>query len=868
MLYDYDALVAKINYSRERNDWQTSVDGFSELSIHCPMTPLLWIQYAHDTYQVLSEESNIDALNVRLDVLTLGLSEFPGCALLQLHYLELKLQHLEFAHNSEAVIAVKQAFHDALSAVGQGSHRNEDLLVVQIYRLYVSFVAKYLAQEDMLNIFVQRAKVPMVVSNDGILNEIEEFAEKHNLVVSPEICGEVEKSRRYVAIWFQSLQVFEDDIDESMMKDQILPRYNIQLENVDWESILSIRNGSFWMGLGGKQSAQSFIRYAQACVRFKGPHRKHKQKINDDDQNSLRKIHNLVIPIYERGISECPTVEDIWSSYMKSLSWLILKGNRIDLSSFLESVAERASRNCPFSLKLAEARIEVNLTLAAVNYTTLSYQSLLAIVRRILDTDFLPEQSHHFRLYMKAIQTVKERILFLLIPDYDEPHKSEIVEYCSTKNPSKHVDDEIQNLIEGLRELYIATIDNFHKKQWSDSRRLVCTDQCITELYLLTPLINLSQVPPGSSALNFKEISQYADDLISVQSHPDSFRVASQMFLAFTATSPQEVAYKFRLMRKYFQEGLNSLKTLYQDMTALYSMRFLCQEYRNFEEHFGSEKSLRIAKRLIDKSLSDTNISCGAMQSNTNMKETQNSLHIDESSRTAENIVSHEENSSGKNQVLEKDTIEGKATSSPMGVFPPSGSEVEKNDKKAKDIPKVKLGHLEYPAHPLTVRVSNLSPETEDMDLVNVFRPKCGGVVHARVIRERHPDHGLGKSKGWGLIQFEYEDSVEKAVALHDVIGLHERVVKVSRSHIPAVSITPQRMERSNIKKKRKASISATDVCLESNDLPSSEQKSTALNEEAKKSSKENEKSSSSTAVGLLSFQPRVMLRRKQRVEV
>jgi RNA recognition motif-containing protein len=137
---------------------------------------------------------------------------------------------------------------------------------------------------------------------------------------------------------------------------------------------------------------------------------------------------------------------------------------------------------------------------------------------------------------------------------------------------------------------------------------------------------------------------------------------------------------------------------------------------------------------------------------------------------------------------------------------------VEKEVKKAECLKpdderpefKVRVGKLEYPAHPYTVRVTNLS---EDMDLVDMFRPKCGAIVHAKIIREKHHHfHGKGKSKGWGLIQFEERDTVETALELSEVIGIKEKLVQVDRSHMPAASLVPPGMHRVNPKGEGKVS--------------------------------------------------------------
>jgi RNA recognition motif-containing protein len=122
---------------------------------------------------------------------------------------------------------------------------------------------------------------------------------------------------------------------------------------------------------------------------------------------------------------------------------------------------------------------------------------------------------------------------------------------------------------------------------------------------------------------------------------------------------------------------------------------------------------------------------------------------------------------------------------------------------------KVRVGKMEYPAHPFTVRVSNLSLDVEDMDLVDLFRPKCGAIVHAKIIRDKHQQGGSGHkgvSKGWGLVQFEERDSVEKALALNELVGLHEKLVHIERSHMPAATLGPPGMHRVNPKGEGKVS--------------------------------------------------------------
>ena len=90
---------------------------------------------------------------------------------------------------------------------------------------------------------------------------------------------------------------------------------------------------------------------------------------------------------------------------------------------------------------------------------------------------------------------------------------------------------------------------------------------------------------------------------------------------------------------------------------------------------------------------------------------------------------------------------------------------------------KVTVGTIQHRAHPFTIKVSFLSPQTQDMDLVDALRPKCGAIVHSKVMRDKHSH----KSKGWGLVQFEERESVETALSLSDVLGIQGKSVIIAR---------------------------------------------------------------------------------------
>jgi RNA recognition motif-containing protein len=184
---------------------------------------------------------------------------------------------------------------------------------------------------------------------------------------------------------------------------------------------------------------------------------------------------------------------------------------------------------------------------------------------------------------------------------------------------------------------------------------------------------------------------------------------------------------------------------------------------------------------------------------------------------------------------------------------------------------KVTMGGLEYPAHPYTVRISFLNHETEEMDLVDLLRPKCGPVAHARIMRSKHPPF---KSKGLALVQFEEKESVEKALALDDVIGLHEKIFRIERSHLPAIPLVPPgrhqvsekgqgKHSKRNEKKKLQHPDNSDGTNLTSQVEVELKEVNTTKPTELPQATKTPEAVATSMDVGVLAFQPRHVARRQ-----
>lgn len=465
MSYDYNALVTSLamhraNASEARSTSTTTTSDdissktyvehvqealqvFDTLSGHCPMTPLLWMQYAYDMYELMTSLSSATtttsssdaalavARKTRLETLEVGLGEFPGSAVLQLHYCELLVENLVMMANAAATSdaddtdddddqeAVQTALQKALQQVGSGSHRNESHIVAQLYRLHVYYCgSSFSGQEEdgaelVLASLLQRARTPMDDANDSLMEEVKDAV--GNNAMPTDFLPALEESRRWEAKTFSGLRSCEDEITMAMQQEGIAWKESVDFAPPDAtdggdatvktaptfpfvttasssssefeDTVLKGKpldqQPSYWNGLGAGATAQAFLQYSTACRKFRFPRDNDgdddnkedddgDNKNDSDDGRDDKKKQQLILSVFERGIAECPTVEGLWLVYLKHVTWLWNNadpnGNTRPLPQTLKTLTTRAARNCPFSLKLVQQQLDVALLLSNNNH--------------------------------------------------------------------------------------------------------------------------------------------------------------------------------------------------------------------------------------------------------------------------------------------------------------------------------------------------------------------------------------------------------------------------------------------------------------------------------------------------------------------
>jgi RNA recognition motif-containing protein len=907
---------------------QQAVDSFSVLSSHCPMTPMLWMQYSADTADLLHalSDDEASALTTRLQMLELALAEFPGSAILHVHYLQLLVKtdnDNDDSNDNDNKDKIRTALDTAIQFVGQGSHRNEGDLIAEIYRMDASFRAKHESWDAAIDSFHTRARVPMKDVNQALATEYHHFCATHqNKSPLPEDLEGIELGRRFESKTYNVLVTCEDDVDIAMHSEGILPRHQVDMETLDWTTILRSDDKTFWMGFGGMASSDAFHKYATTCYRYYLPGSRGDSAEEAKDRKEVENtIKSLAPNVYERGIAECPTVESLWLSYIHHLQYLVQDDHSI--APKLSSVVDRSFRNCPYSLVLFQQKLKTSLLMADLGMSILDPDELVKSIQGALEAKFITSPAACLELYLSAVEVLRRRILSILgvaadnKQSYDDTEAVQVNPTASYAEIDSGKHEELQDLCEDIRDLYDAT-DAYlrkHHSAWTEGRGRVWSERALTESLLLAPLVE-SHSSGGLDPKAAGEVVRCHEKLTKVHQpcQPDSYATFVKHFVgSFPLSCPISVLSRLRQVRSLYQKGLKSVgrpkktttlldQTLERDYET--ALRSLCHEYLVFERYFGSDRSIASATKNVQKKLAkafpDGQAAAAATpplplqtqevvvlqpdsmpvdkEENATTSPKPNDEAIissDNKKRTREDSVS-EPPAKKQKPIDDDDAMEISDTTAAAQSTKEENSNGDNNEAKPltkPEVHKVKVGSMEYPAHPFTIRVSKLHLKTEDMDLVDTFRTKCGAIVHARIMRDHKQHHeGKLKSKGWGLVQFEERDSVEKALELSEIIGLNEKLIRIERSHMPAVALVPSGMHRVNPKgegKKSKFNQKRREKFAKTETTTTTAEDS----KDTKQDSPKKEPSTTSNSVGtsttsVLAFRPRGVLHRKVKVAV
>jgi hypothetical protein len=810
MAYDYDALVAEFQKQRQaaataaasedrQERLQAAVQALESLSSHCPMAPLLWIQYAAalaDWLTAMGADRGTIVTSQR-EILALGLAEFPGSLLVQCRHVQASLDDDTLGENDR--VAIIEA---AIERVGKGSYRKSDALVAWLYRTCANRRRTQGQLDRAWQVFVQQARIPLGTANDALLHTVQTWA-GNNEPIPPPVIAAFEHGRRLAAKVYT--EQHEDDVEALLHATGILDRVHLEWreetdENVDWASVEQTAGQRYGMGLGDAELAQAFIQYANACARPKPPRKEDAEEEEDNVRTAMEtaKCTTLVISLYERAVAECPTVEGAWLAYLGAVQ-------RSNDRSSLPALVQRACRNCPYSVTLVHQDLEISSHLATEGMAVLDPEAMVQRVQKAWDGKFLPGGAATWcDLHLRVAAAVRQRILALVLPGYDTDKKT-------TDEPRSMSDEnkeEIEDLVEDGRELFETMLNGLHERfpKFSQGRAQFLQDQILTDFHLLRPL----QLSLGSDKASLSD----SQDASSVQAlakaarlhaHPDVYLTWIR-FQQFNPAPPHNavsvVSTLAQIRRSFVQAWQQVSPKASGGRDFATALTALAHEWTRWESLFGSTDSLQRAQSSIERKYRKL--------------QQQNEQKADWSAkRPAEDFSSEVSRKKHKVDYVEVVPPNKVETAPTKEIQPPVQNPVEQNssapstkvpDEKDSAIqstatedelpkqssqkkPKVKIGGMEYPSHPFTVRVSNLGEQVEDMDLVDLLRPKCGAVVHSRIIREKGP--GRTKSKGWGLVQFEEQKSVGKALALSEVVGLQEKLVTIERSHMSAVALVP-----------------------------------------------------------------------------
>lgn len=956
MSYSYTDLLSSIFNAHAEKSPQSALEHYATLSEHCSMTPLLWIQYAIDSTSVDPSHSLAkEVIQLALDEFPGCILLWMYYLDISFHCTGAQDDDDDDDGNGNGNAANTtndcwEIWCNAMNATKgiQTCLPSQPNLMLAFYNLGIKCFPRK-ARE----IYIQRAN-SLLCGNETIASEMAMHTDLVSVTVTLPFEA-VEEGRKFVSQNMGILNQFEEDVAVAMAADGIVLPTSFSFQNYyctdvdvdaemntstnketttstststcmyNWKGIVDALGGiqgQILMGYGMVTTSSAFLSYVQGLLQHvkylqRQAHRliktntgdkgetkskgktnsKEGEETNEEELKGVKELiqlfTNLIVPTYERAISECPTVEIVWVKYLRHLLYVLhndsedfdsisVTGSDADADATstsmskakkraetliqLQNVSARAVKNCPYSVPLFSVKMQGVMEEVQAGRKVLEPDDLMKIVNEATSGGFLPNQEAHLDIYLAACRLVKRRVMELVSKgtsslNYDDSERLDTIAGGGMKKKRRRgeeielkkfvapleddLEQEVHDLTEDLRDMFEAG-DGYLRKtfpEWTEGRYLFMREKARVEAFVCSPLLN---------DVNSDDVVKIYEKLLRVHQppHPNAWRDYIQYMTgksyviqileeeetegdgAKMMEAPGMIVARFRFIRNMYQRALSSLKKVNRDESTpsdlAYdsALKLLCEEFVTFETYFGSEQSAITASKFMAKKLTsirqknDANVDVAVLVRGERDVGTLND-HAPKRRRDSDEIkqdddddgdvdrpsakkskVDKDEQVSDDNthiDVAMEDAIEDAQKSSIDDTEKPSSDNNQK--KKGPNIwpikPKpehmIKVGNMEYPVHPFTIHVTNLSSETIDGELYDLFRSKCGAIVHARIFREKGhagPGH-IPTSKCAGLVQFEERESVEKALELSGDFGLHEKLVVVSRSHQPAVAVVP-----------------------------------------------------------------------------
>jgi len=403
---------------------------------------------------------------------------------------------------------------------------------------------------------------------------------------------------------------------------------------------------------------------------------------------------------------------------------------------------------------------------AVTKHNQVEANQVQLIAEKAYELRFFPEKRDYLEIYLEYTRTLRRelvRIAANAAPEEYTINKADEEEPIH-KTPSLFHSEEhralIQDAVSDLRRAFdhVMNFLNENYSSWKTGMSLVWRERAHVEMKILYVIYESSTIE-AKRCLNSAAKANPNDaatwlDLIQwsrVITRPDDLCRGSSDLSRYISKA-----------RGDFQRAISTMCK--RKNIEVHQAMILINEFLFFEKIYGTAEDVTNAVKLVRAKLRTGNL---------------NGLYL------SSNIV--------EMFIQEEPLNQSTSISSTRSLKRSRENDEEEDNEKKHHISQIK----EKGVHPFTVKVTNLSLDTEDFDLIKLFRGKgCGNIVHARVLRYK----GSNKSKGEGLVQFEERESANMAVSLSGVIGVNNNLVTITKSTHPAVFIVPPGKHRTGDK--------------------------------------------------------------------